>query len=112
MSAIASVTEEVATRARPEEAWAAIADIGAPHTRLVPGFVVATRLEPGARVVTFANGAVVRDQSGAGRCTTAGVACRPAAVECRRSGNRGAVIAAEVLYRRRGTRREQLETSP
>ncbi len=58
---MASVTREIATRARPEDAWAAIADIGALHTRLVPGFVVATRLEVGARVVTFANGAVIRE---------------------------------------------------
>jgi len=36
-------------------------DIGALHTRLVPGFVVATRLEPGARVVTFGSGAVARE---------------------------------------------------
>ena len=31
------------------------------HTRLVPGFVVKTELEPGARVVTFGNGMVVRE---------------------------------------------------
>ncbi len=58
---MASVTKEIMTKARPEDAWAAIADVGALHTRLVPGFVVATRLEPGARVVTFANGAIARE---------------------------------------------------
>lgn len=52
---------ELVTRARIEDVWAAISDIGALHTRLVPGFVVDTRLEPGARVVTFANGVVVRE---------------------------------------------------
>jgi hypothetical protein len=31
------------------------------HTRLVPGFVVDVRLEPGARVVTFGNGSVVTE---------------------------------------------------
>jgi hypothetical protein len=31
------------------------------HTRLVPGFVVATELVPGARVVTFANGMVATE---------------------------------------------------
>ena len=41
--------------------WDAIRDIGALHTRLVPGFVVDTRLEPGERVVTFGNGMVVRE---------------------------------------------------
>src|SRR5207253_1573776 len=31
------------------------------HTRLVPGFVTDTRLEKGARIVTFGNGMVVRE---------------------------------------------------
>ena len=58
---MASIRKEIETRARPDDAWAAIADIGALHTRLVPGFVVDTKLEPGARVVTFGNGMVVRE---------------------------------------------------
>jgi len=41
--------------------WAAVRDVGALHTRLVPGFVVDTRLEEGARVVTFGNGMVARE---------------------------------------------------
>ena len=41
--------------------WDAIRDIGALHTRLVPGFVVDTRIEPGARVLTFGNGMVMRE---------------------------------------------------
>ena len=41
--------------------WSAIRDIGALHTRLVPGFVTDTKLEPGARVVTFVNGMVLRE---------------------------------------------------
>lgn len=58
---MATIRKEIETRAAPEEVWAAIADIGALHTRLVPGFVADTRLEPGARMVTFANGMVVRE---------------------------------------------------
>ena len=58
---MASIRKEIETRARPEDVWAAIRDIGALHTRLVPGFVVATRLEPGARIVTFGNGMEVRE---------------------------------------------------
>ena len=58
---MASIRKEIETRASPEDVWAAIRDIGALHTRLVPGFVVATRLEPGARVVTFGNGMEVRE---------------------------------------------------
>ena len=58
---MASIRKEIETKARPDDAWAAIADIGALHTRLVPGFVVDTKLDPGARVVTFDNGMVVRE---------------------------------------------------
>jgi hypothetical protein len=39
-----------------------VRDVGALHTRLVRGFVVDCKLEPGARVVTFANGLVVRER--------------------------------------------------
>jgi hypothetical protein len=49
------------TRAKADQVWAVLRDIGALHTRLVPGFVVDTRLEPGARIVTFGNGMVVRE---------------------------------------------------
>lgn len=38
--------------------WDAARDVGALHTRLVPGFAVDTQLEEGARIVTFANGVV------------------------------------------------------
>jgi hypothetical protein len=58
---MASIRKEIFTRAKPEDVWAAIRDIGALHSRLVPGFVVDTRLEPGARIVTFGNGTVVRE---------------------------------------------------
>ena len=56
---MASIRREILTKASPENVWSAIRDIGALHTRLVPGFVVDTRLEPGARIVTFGNGMVV-----------------------------------------------------
>ena len=58
---MATVRKEVVTRARPDQVWEIIRDIGALHTRLVPGFVTDTRLEPGARIVTFANGLTVRE---------------------------------------------------
>ena len=58
---MASVRKEIETDARPKDAWAAIRDIGALHTRLVPGFVIATRVEPDARVVTFGNGIEIRE---------------------------------------------------
>ena len=58
---MATIRSELKTRARPSEVWSAIRDIGALHTRLVPGFVIDTTLEPGARIVTFINGMVVRE---------------------------------------------------
>jgi len=48
--------------ARPAPAvWAAVADVGAVHTRLARGFVTDTRLEGDTRVVTFEGGTVARE---------------------------------------------------
>jgi len=58
---MASIRKEIVTSAGPAAVWDAIADIGKLHERLVPGFVTDTVLEPGARIVTFANGMVVRE---------------------------------------------------
>lgn len=58
---MASIRKELLTTARPDQVWDAIRDVGALHTRLVPGFVVDTKLEPGGRIVTFGNGMVVRE---------------------------------------------------
>src|SRR5689334_21712964 len=59
---MATVRKEILTKAHPNDVWSALSDIGALHSRLVPGFVVDTRLEPGARIVTFGNGMVVRER--------------------------------------------------
>jgi carbon monoxide dehydrogenase subunit G len=58
---MASIRKEFPIDARPEDVWSALRDVGALHTRLVPGFVVDTRLEEGARIVTFGNGMVARE---------------------------------------------------
>jgi hypothetical protein len=58
---MASIRKEITTKANADQVWDALRDIGALHTRLVPGFVVDTRLEPGARTVTFGNGMVIRE---------------------------------------------------
>jgi carbon monoxide dehydrogenase subunit G len=58
---MASIRKEIALDVPAETVWDAVRDVGALHQRLVPGFVVATKLEPGARVVTFGNGLVVRE---------------------------------------------------
>ena len=56
-----SICKKILTKAAVEDVWSAIRDIGALHTRLVPGFVTDTRVEPGARIVTFGNGMVLRE---------------------------------------------------
>ena len=58
---MASIHQEVLIDARSEDVWAAVRDVGAVHERLAPGFVVDTRLEGDARIVTFANGLVARE---------------------------------------------------
>ena len=58
---MASIRKEFTIDASPATVWAALRDVGALHTRLVPGFVVDTKLEEGARIVTFGNGMVARE---------------------------------------------------
>jgi hypothetical protein len=58
---MASIHREILIRAPAAKVWDAVRDIGALHTRLVPGFVVDTRIEPGVRIVTFGNGQVRRE---------------------------------------------------
>jgi len=58
---MASIHREVTVEAAPELVWDAIRDVGAIHERLAPGFVVDTKLEEGARLVTFGNGVVARE---------------------------------------------------
>jgi activator of HSP90 ATPase len=59
---MATIHKEFTVHAPVDRVWAAFLDIGAVHTRLARRFVVDTRLEGGSRVVTFANGAVVRER--------------------------------------------------
>jgi hypothetical protein len=59
---MATIRKEVLIEASPEDVWAAVRDVGALHVRLAPGFVVDTRLEEDARIVTFANGLVARER--------------------------------------------------
>jgi Polyketide cyclase / dehydrase and lipid transport. len=58
---MASIHREIQVEVPAERVWDAIRDVGAIHTRLAPGFVVDTRLEAGARVVTFGSGVVARE---------------------------------------------------
>jgi hypothetical protein len=58
---MATLCRAFVTAASPAEAWEAVRDVGALHTRLAVGFVANTTLEPGARVVTFVNGTIVHE---------------------------------------------------
>jgi carbon monoxide dehydrogenase subunit G len=58
---MASIRREVSVAVGPAVVWDAIRDVGAVHERLAPGFVVDTKLEEGARLVTFGNGVVARE---------------------------------------------------
>jgi carbon monoxide dehydrogenase subunit G len=58
---MACIHREISIGAPAEHVWSAIRDFGALHTRLVPGFVIDTQREDGARMVTFGNGKVVRE---------------------------------------------------
>jgi len=59
---MASIRKEVRIDAPVDRVWDALRDIGALHTKLVPGFVKDTRLEGNSRVVTFGNDMVVREE--------------------------------------------------
>jgi Polyketide cyclase / dehydrase and lipid transport len=58
---MASIHKVILLDAAAEDVWAAVADFGAVHRRLVPGFVLDARLDGDARIVTFANGTVARE---------------------------------------------------
>ena len=58
---MASIRKEIPLNVPAHEVWDAVRDIGALHHRLVKGFVTDTRLDGDARIVTFANGMIVRE---------------------------------------------------
>ena len=58
---MASIRKDFSLAAPEDSVWDALADFGALHTRLVPGFVTDTKLDGNSRIVTFANGAVARE---------------------------------------------------
>ena len=58
---MASIHKDIIIAAAPADVWDAVRDFGALHTRMVPGFVLETRLDGDARIVTFSNGTVARE---------------------------------------------------
>lgn len=59
---MASIYKDIPLDINPDDVWSAVRDFGAVHTRLAPGFVTDARLDGDARIVTFANGNVAREQ--------------------------------------------------
>lgn len=58
---MASIRKEILIDVCPEDVWSAVRDWGGLHERLVPGFVVDTRLDGADRIVTFFNDTVLRE---------------------------------------------------
>jgi len=59
---MASIRKEIRIDAPVDRIWDALKDVGALHTKLVPGFVKDTRMEGNTRVVTFGNDMVAREE--------------------------------------------------
>jgi carbon monoxide dehydrogenase subunit G len=59
---MATVHQQIALAAPPEQVWDALRDWGAIHERLVPGFLVDLQLDGADRIVTFFNGSVARER--------------------------------------------------
>jgi hypothetical protein len=58
---MASIHKDIPIEAPAGDVWDAVRDFGALHRRLVPGFVLDTKLDGEARIVSFANGTVARE---------------------------------------------------
>ena len=58
---MASIHKDISLPAPAADVWDAVRDFGALHTRLVPGFVLDTKLDGDARIVSFANGIIARE---------------------------------------------------
>ena len=59
---MATIRKTLTVNVDPAKVWDVYRDVGALHTRLVPGFVTNTVLEDGSRLVTFGNGMIVRER--------------------------------------------------
>jgi carbon monoxide dehydrogenase subunit G len=59
---VATIRREIEVDASADAVWDAVRDVGNVHRRLVPGVLTDARMDGDARVVTFANGMVVRER--------------------------------------------------
>ncbi len=59
---MASISKTISIAAPADHAWAALRDFAHVHVRLAPGFLTAAEMDtPTSRIVTFFNGAKVRE---------------------------------------------------
>jgi len=58
---VATVSVEAVVDAPAEQVWAAVADVGSVHRRLLPGRVAGARIEGDTRVLTMPDGSEVRE---------------------------------------------------
>ncbi|HVV42818.1 MAG TPA: SRPBCC family protein [Nitrobacter sp.] len=56
-----SIYKNIALDSPAEIVWDTLRDFGAVHRRVAPGFVLDAKLDGDARIVTFANGSMVRE---------------------------------------------------
>jgi carbon monoxide dehydrogenase subunit G len=59
---MASIYQDIAVNAGADDVWDAVRDFGAVHQRLGPGFAIDCKLDGNARIVTFHNGNVAREE--------------------------------------------------
>jgi Polyketide cyclase / dehydrase and lipid transport len=59
---MASILKDIPIHAGPDAVWDAVREFGAVHQRLGPGFAMDCRLDGNARIVTFHNGNVAREE--------------------------------------------------
>ncbi|WP_433205493.1 SRPBCC family protein [Nocardia sp. CA-107356] len=58
---MATIQHEILIEVGPEHVWAALRDIGAVHERLLPEYVVDTRIDGDVRFLTMPGGNVIRE---------------------------------------------------
>jgi hypothetical protein len=58
---MASIHKDILIDANPNDVWDAVRDFHAVHQRLVPGFVLDSKADGDARIVSFANGTSARE---------------------------------------------------
>ncbi|MEV6427858.1 SRPBCC family protein [Nocardia sp. NPDC051463] len=58
---MATITQEILIEVSPGEVWAAVRDVGAVHERLLPGYVLDTRIDGDTRLLTMPGGGVIRE---------------------------------------------------